>query len=160
MRKAMFSAVFIVVALALQATGAIVAAGEELELPPKLRAALVEEMRAVQREMQRVAVALPQGDWAALHDAASRIEGSYLLKRKLSPGERETLHLTLPDAFKRLDAAFHEHAQRLAQATVVRDPELSLFYVSRLNDGCIACHSRFAAQRFPGFHPASTPHAH
>jgi len=129
-------------------------------LPPKLRDALREEMRALEPAVGRLARALPKGEWQVVHDTALQVRDSFILKKALTGPERETLHRVLPEDFQRRDAAFHEHAYRLALAAHNRDAELAGFYLARLIDGCTGCHGRYARQRFPGFQASEPAHSH
>jgi len=129
-------------------------------LPAKLRDALREEMRALEPAVARLAGALPKGEWQVVHDTAVQVRDSFILKQALTGPERETLHRVLPDDFRQRDAAFHEHAYRLALAAHNRDAELAGFYFARLTEGCMGCHGRYARQRFPGFQAAEPQHAH
>lgn len=129
-------------------------------LPAKLREALREEMRALEPAVAQLAGALPKGEWQVVHDTALQVRDSFILKQALTAPERETLHRVLPEGFRQRDAAFHEHAYRLALAAHKRDAELAGFYLARLIDGCTGCHARYARRRFPGFQASEPAHGH
>lgn len=131
-----------------------------LDLPQNLRDALVEEMRAVQRDTLAIAAAIPLADWSAVEEAALRIRASYILERTLSAEDRAALGKALPEGFVLLDQRFHEDAAHLAEAARASRADTAVFYASRLFDGCTSCHARYAGARFPGFRAASDRHAH
>ena len=132
-----------------------------VDLPPRLKQALAKEMRALNEAMPRLVVALAAGDWHTIHELGGRIRDSFVMKQALSRKQRAELHRALPEGFLEIDAAFHEHAGRLAQAAASHDGELVAFYSHRLIDGCIRCHATYAGDRFPGFgKPAGQDHRH
>lgn len=130
------------------------------KLSPPLRAALIEEMQQVDRALQRGVSHAAKGEWPQLAEAADSIAGAFILKRKLTDAQREELERALPGDFLALDQKFHTTAERLAAAARASDPELALFYTSRLLEACTSCHGRFAAQRFPGLAAAQEPASH
>jgi len=132
-----------------------------IRLSPKLKQALMDEMRALNEAMPRLVVAVAAGDWHTLHDLGRRVRDGFIMKQALSGKERAELHRALPAGFLQMDAAFHEHAGRLAQAAAEHDGELVAFYSYRLMDGCIRCHATYASGKFPGFgKPAGQGHRH
>lgn len=78
------------------------------------------------------------------------------MDRKLTPAQTKELEQALPDPFKKLDAEFHQRAQKLGEAAEAHDSELVAFHFSRLIESCTVCHSAYAKSRFPGF--SSTAH--
>ena len=132
-----------------------------LDLPPAIRAALIEEMQAVLRETQAITSAIPLAEWGAVEQAAARIRASYILERKLGPEDKAALGKALPEGFVLLDQRFHDDAERLSEAAQGGQAETVVFYTSRLLDGCVSCHARYASTRFPGFAARSgAPHGH
>ncbi len=136
-----------------------------LELPPDLREILLEEMREVEVNARDLVPALARGDWKEAENLAGKIEGSYILKKKLTREQEKKLHAALPELFQQMDEKFHETARRLGEAAKNRDSELSSFYFYRLTQSCQECHGRFAPERFPGFKEPSKglrkhPHGH
>ena len=121
-----------------------------LELAPELRQKLVAEMVAVQAAVRRIVDGIAFGDWKAVGEAARGIDESYILRKELSAAEREALHRALPPDFRRLDAAFHRDAARLAEAAAHGDGDLVTFRFYKLLDGCVTCHRAYAGHRFPG----------
>lgn len=137
------------------------AAEPVLELPPKLQQALVDEMIAINEGVRALPEAIVKADWERLAGTGRRIEQSYILKQRLSEGERGTLVQSLPDSFKYLDRRLHQHAGKLAQAAERRDGELVRFYFSRMLDSCAGCHAVYAKHRFPGYaRPGNSGHQH
>lgn len=132
-----------------------------LQLTPSIRAALIEEMQSLARDMQLITAAIPRAEWEPIEQAATRIRGSFILEKKLSAEDRETLGKTLPDGFLLLDQRLHDDAAHLAMAAREGHADVVVFLAARMLDGCVACHSRYVGSRFPGFRPApSEPHRH
>ena len=130
-------------------------------LSPKLQQALTDEMRALNEAMPRLVVAVAVGDWHTIHELGGRIRDSFIMKQAMSRKERAELHRALPQGFLQMDADFHAHAGRLAQAAAEHDGELVAFYSYRLMDGCMRCHAAYASDKFPGFgKPAGRGHQH
>jgi hypothetical protein len=124
-----------------------------LELSTSLRALFVSEMQQVDRGFQRVALALPRGDWAAVEEGARLILRASILEKPLSDEQREELLRALPEDFLALDSRFHRSAEKLASAARARDADLVALHFSRLAEGCVTCHDTYATGRFPGFAP-------
>jgi hypothetical protein len=132
-----------------------------LRLAPKLRTALLAEMAGLKRETAGLATDLAAGEWASVAARSARVRDSYVMKQKLAAAELDQLEHGLPADFHAADSAFHRHADRLAQAAHERDRELAVFYFSKLMEGCVDCHARFARHRFPGLGPEMVPaHGH
>lgn len=132
-----------------------------IELSPDLLELLRAEMREISSGVQTITVSLAMADWDAIERTGSKIRDSYIMKQKLTAGQKHELHHSLPDAFKHLDAQFHARAGKLAAAAVTQDYELVSFHFSRLIESCASCHVKFASNRFPGFAaPAATDHSH
>jgi hypothetical protein len=139
------------------------AAGEPaLKLSPKLRAALVAEMAGLKTGMVELTGALATGDWARAGKRALAIRDSHILKQKLSRSELVELEHALPAEFQAMDARFHRHAEALAHAAEQKNGELTGFYLGRMIEGCIACHSHYATHTLPGFRAVAPAagHAH
>ena len=137
-----------------------VGTNQELALTPEVRELLRAEMREVATGTQQLAVAIAGADWATVAATAGRIRASYIMAKRLSPGQRTELERALPGRFKLLDAGFHERAGRLAAAATAHDAELTAFHYSRLVEACTTCHAEFARTRFPGFAPPAEPEHH
>lgn len=133
--------------------------GETITLDPELLALLQAEMREITVGVQKVPVAIAQGDWETLEQTGQSIRSSYIMAKTLTSEQKQTLKSTLPARFKQLDSAFHSRAGQLAQAARARDSELASYHYSRLIEGCAQCHSLYAREKFPGFAPAEE-HGH
>lgn len=122
-----------------------------LSLSPKLRVALVAEMAAVKEGVAGLSTSLATGEWEAAAQRAERIRDSYIMKQKLTLVELEELERALPADFAEMDSQFHRHAEGVAHAAMEHNYELAVFYLSRMMEGCGACHARYATHRFKGF---------
>ena len=119
-------------------------------LSPELRQLLIMEMRQIDEGMGELLSAIAAGDWETIETISSGIQHSFILKQKLTDPQRHELHEKLPDEFLRMDVLFHETAGKLASIAPHRSTDLATFYYSRLVEGCVNCHARFAPERFPG----------
>ncbi|MEO8196733.1 MAG: hypothetical protein ABI689_08430 [Thermoanaerobaculia bacterium] len=135
-------------------------AGGVSALSPDLRALFRLEMAGLQGAMLELLPAVVSGDWEKVENVAERIRSGFVLAQKLTEAQREELDGALPAGFLERDAEFHEMATGLAAAAREHQPELVSFYVYKLTDGCIGCHTRHAQARFPGFASAAAPAAH
>jgi hypothetical protein len=122
-----------------------------LDLPSKLRTALVAEMVGLREGVADIAVKLASGEWEAVANRAMRIRDSFIMKQKLSHEELAHLEHALPTEFLVLDEQFHRHADSLAKAAHGRDGELATFYYYKMTEGCVGCHARYATHTFKGF---------
>jgi len=169
MFKRSFATVLITASIAVPLTGSSAephAGATKVETPvlvltPKLRDALVAEMAGLKGGIAELAMALSGGEWDKLARRAERIRDSYIMKQKLSTEEIAQLHRALPAEFLGLDERFHRHAESLAHAAQQHDGELAVFYLSRMTEGCVTCHARYATHVFKGFKPApQAAHSH
>lgn len=134
---------------------------QSVALSPELTSLLQQEMREIAAGVQAVGLALAIADWRAIEDTSAKIRASYIMERKLTPAQAKELEDRLPEGFKRLDAEFHQRAERLGDAAAKRDPEVVAFQYSRLLESCAQCHAAYAGARFPGFAgPAAQGHSH
>ena len=132
-----------------------------LVLSPGLLELLRAEMREISGGVGSVPLALAMGDWNAIHDTGVKLRDSYIMKKSLTPTQKAELQRVLPEAFRRLDAGFHQRAEQMARAAAAHDAELVVFHYSRLVEGCTLCHGAFAPERFPGLaSPAAEGHHH
>lgn len=130
-------------------------------LSPGLRELFKLEMLGLQGAMLELLPAVAAGDWEAIAGTAVRIQNGFVLAQKLTPEQREELDRKLPAGFLERDAEFHEVASGLEHAAHRKQADLVPFYVYKLTEGCVGCHSRFAQTRFPALAPAHGPaHAH
>ena len=135
------------------------AATRSLQLSPGVKSLLTAEMVEIAGGVQGMALSIASADWASIQSTSTRIRESYIMEKRLTPGQAEELERALPERFKELDAEFHARALRLGTAAAAHDAELVVYHYSRLIDSCTACHAAYAAARFPGF-AAPTSHAH
>ena len=125
--------------------------GESIKLSGELRQLLRLEMAAVQEGVQALIPAIAAGNWTLVAEIANKLHDSYIMQAKLSDQQRDELHESLPAAFQEMDHTFHHSAKLLAGAAEDGNAEVVTFYLQRLTESCVSCHSRFAVERFPGF---------
>lgn len=137
------------------------ATSKEVKLSPQLLNLLRAEMREISRGMQGVALSVATADWKSIQETSTKIRASYIMEKKLTPALAKELDQALPEQFKRLDAEFHQRAEKLGSAAAAHDPEMAAFQYSRLMESCAQCHSAYARSRFPGFAaPVQQPRPH
>ncbi|HEX6141788.1 MAG TPA: cytochrome c [Geminicoccaceae bacterium] len=119
------------------------------ELTPKLRDLLRQEMASVLVASQEILGAVVTGDHATIADRAQRIHDSFILEQSLSDQDRKDLMSAVPPEFVELDRAFHETSAELAAAARAGDVERELITFGEMTGACVACHARFAGDRFP-----------
>ncbi len=124
---------------------------KQLALSPGLRDLLVQEMRAIEEGMTALITAIASGEKQDVAKIGRKMKDSFIMKRKLTKAQVEELGRSLPPYFKELDRSFHRSAGMLAHAAEMGNWEVVNFYFSRLTEGCIDCHSRYATRRFPAF---------
>ena len=95
-------------------------------------------------------VAIASGNWQEVADIGEHIRHSYIMQQQLTDAQLAELHHELPPAFQELDQTFHRSAGMLAHAAEMKNAEVVNFYFYKLTDTCVACHRKFAADRFPG----------
>ena len=126
---------------------------ETITLEPELLALLQAEMREITIGVQKIPVAIAQGDWETLSQTSESIRSSYIMAKSLTREQKQALKSNLPARFKQLDSAFHNRAGELAHAAEARNFELASYHYSRLIESCAQCHSLYAREKFPGFGP-------
>jgi hypothetical protein len=131
--------------------GASVPAAEPVrpKLTPKLRDLLRQEMASVLLASQEILGALAIGDHGTVAGRAQQIYDSFILEQSLTEQDRQDLEAAVPPEFVELDRSFHETSAALAEAARAEDVEQELSAFARMTEACIACHGRFAADRFP-----------
>jgi len=127
-----------------------VAHTQKVHLDKDIQQLLQQEMKAVEEGVTALIPAIARGEWDQVAEIGRNIEQSYLLKQKLTPEQRHSLHKSLPARFIQLDQAFHESAGMLAHGAEMRKPDIVNFYVYKLSSACVECHTEFAAEKFPG----------
>jgi len=126
---------------------------QTVKLDKEIHQLLLQEMQAIEKGMTGLIPAVARGEWDKVAGIGKNIQQSYLLKQKLTVEQRHSLHKSLPKRFIQLDQAFHESAGMLAHAAEMRKPDIVNFYVYKLSNACVECHSEFATERFPSLTP-------
>jgi hypothetical protein len=108
-------------------------------------------------DIQAISLSLATADWQSIRETSGKIRDSYIMKKTLTPAQKEELKHALPERFKHLDGAFHQRADKLAEAAANRDAEAAIFHYSRMIEGCVNCHSVYAQSRFAGFSSEKPP---
>ena len=120
-------------------------------LSPELRNLLLKEMRELQKGLMSIIPAYTSGNWREIEDIGLQMEHSYILKQNITKEQINEFHSSLPGQFIELDQRFHYFAGMLSHAAKIRKQELVGFYLSKLSETCVACHSKYATHRFKGF---------
>jgi hypothetical protein len=120
-----------------------------LQLPADIKPLLLEEMQQLQQGMMNLIPAVVSGNWDEITNIAKKMQHSYIMKQKLTSKQMHSLHQSLPPAFIDLDHNFHRSAGMLAHVAEEKKMELVNFYVYKLTESCVQCHSKYAQQRFP-----------
>ena len=131
-------------------------AHDTINLSPDTQILLQAEMQELAAATQTMVIAYVSGDWKSIQRIGGQISDSYVMKQNLTAAQKQELAHKLPERFKRLDAEFHERADRLQSAAADADSELVAFHFYRLLESCATCHSEYAASRFPGFSSLAT----
>jgi len=124
--------------------------GTEIHLSAGLHQLLNEEMAAIESGMQALIPNISSGEWETVASIAQNISDSFIMKQKLTVAQKEELHQALPPLFIEMDQDFHASAAMLAHAAGMKNADVVNFYFFKLTNACVACHTKFAAQRFPG----------
>ena len=122
----------------------------DIHLSAGLSHLLNQEMVAIEKGMQDLVPAISSGEWEAVASIAQKISDSFIMKQKLTATQKEELHQVLPQHFIEMDQDFHSSAGMLAHAAEMKNSDVVNFYFFKLNNSCVACHSKYATQRFPG----------
>jgi hypothetical protein len=125
--------------------------GEVISLSAETRDLLRREMNEIKLGMESLVSAIAAGDWQTIKATGRRIKHTYIFKKQLTQQQKQELHNILPPGFKELDKRFHYYAGMLAHVAEERDRELVNYYFYKMNESCGSCHSKYAAERFPGF---------
>ncbi len=125
-------------------------AGNTIPLSADLRSLLVAEMVAIENGMKNLVSAISSGEWEKVTSIAQNIGNSFIMKQKLTTAQKDELHRVLPAQFIEMDQDFHSSAGMLAHAAGMKNADVVNFYFFKLNSACVACHTKYATQRFPG----------
>ncbi len=120
-------------------------------LSADLRALLRQEMISLDRAMGTLGSDIVQGRWESASATAAQMRDSFIFKQALTQEQAHELHAKLSQGFIDMDVRFHKQADKLADATHQRDPELSVFYYGQMMNSCVQCHTTHAPNNFPGF---------
>jgi len=125
-------------------------------LSPELRALLKQEMQALQSGMVAVIPAFVSGDLSTVEKIARNMKDSFILRQAITQEQMHELHSTLPEPFIKMDQEFHYFAGMLSHTAKRKNLELVNFYISKLTESCVACHSQYATHKFPGLSSGKT----
>lgn len=125
------------------------------ELPPRIRALLIQEMQEIDKASQQIHAAIVQGDHDTVALKAQAIHDSFIMEQEMSPADEEALLAAVPKAFLALDEELHELSSKLAEAARARDTKLQMQKFAQMTKGCVGCHSTYASARFPGLDSTS-----
>jgi hypothetical protein len=135
-------------------------AGNKILLSAELRNLLGEEMVAIENGMKNLVPAISSGEWEKVTSIAQNISNSFIMKQKLTTAQKDELHRLLPSQFIEMDQDFHNSAGMLAHAAGMKNADVVNFYFFKLNSACIACHTKYATERFPGLVKGSEEDSH
>jgi len=121
----------------------------KVQFPAEVKQLFLQEMASLQAGMSSLVPAIVSGNWDEIAATGEQMNDSYIMKHKLSASQRKAIHQSLPPAFIEMDRGFHRSAGMLAHAAKKKNSELVNFYFYRLVDTCVACHSKYATDRFP-----------
>lgn len=121
------------------------------KLTPKLQDLLRQEMLSINDASQEILAAMVAGDDERVATLAQQIHDSFILRQSMTPEDKADLMATVPDEFVQMDRGLHEVSAELARAARANDRPLQKQHFSRMIDACIACHTRYATDRFAGF---------
>lgn len=120
------------------------------ELPPRVRALLLEEMNSILDATGKILGALVRGQDSAVAEQARAIHDSFILKQEMTEADRKALKAAVPAAFVERDRAFHELTARLAEAARKGNGTLQEELFGEMVGACRECHAEHAQDRFPG----------
>lgn len=118
-------------------------------LPSNVRALLLEEMNAILLASQEILDAMVRGDHETVAINAQAIHDSFILRQKMTDEDRQALRNAVPDSFVQQDQAFHTLTAKLAAAARNGDHSKQKILFDEMLGSCIACHERYAHDRFP-----------
>lgn len=127
------------------------------ELTPKLRGLLIKEMRQIDQAMQDVFSAIIKGEHERVAEKGQAIHDSFILKQSLTEEDRQDLKAAVPSAFLQMDAHLHELAASLAESGHSEDTPRQLETFTKMTEACVACHSTYTTDRFPGLKAPAVP---
>lgn len=151
--KRLTVAMTLVAASCLVATAVVAAEPAEAnvasKMPAHVRQLLIQEMNAVLDASKRILDALVRGQDDVVAENTQAIHDSFILRRQMTPEDKQALLEAVPEAFVERDQAFHEVSARLAEAAREKDTARQLRLFNDMVGACVECHSRHATERFP-----------
>jgi hypothetical protein len=130
------------------------------ELSQELRTLFSQEMVALKKGLQQITASYIAGDWSTIESTALKMEQSYILRQNLTNQQMHQLHSLLSPAFIKLDGEFHYLAGMLNHAAKMEKVEMIGFYLSKMSETCVSCHSQYAAHKFPLFKTTVSNNSH
>jgi len=124
-----------------------------VSLPKELEQLLLKEMNSLEKGLSQLMPEVVSGNWKNIQDIGQKMHDSYILKQSLSKDQIQQLHRSLPEGFKRLDHQLHHSAGMMAHAAEKKNMELVNFYLYKVIETCVSCHSQYATDRFPQLTP-------
>ena len=121
------------------------------DLSIELKALFSQEMFALQEGLQQITKAYISGNWSTIESIALKMEQSYILKQNLTNQQMHQLHSLLSPSFLKLDGEFHYLAGMLNHSAKMKKVEMIGFYLSKMSETCVGCHSQYATEKFPLF---------
>lgn len=122
-------------------------------LSPGLQQLFSSEMLALQEGMMELVPLYVAGKLQEIAVIAGKMEDSLVLKKNLTRSQMHELHTKLPASFIAQDQQFHYLAGMLEHVAEVGKIELVGFYIAKMGEACVACHSTYAGNRFPNLVP-------
>lgn len=122
---------------------------QALALPQELNNVLRKEMNALKLGLSSLMPEVIAGNWQQIQSIGQKMHDSYILKQSLSKEQVSHLHHSLPKHFLTLDHQLHHSAGMMAHAAEKKNMELVNFYLYKITETCVSCHSQYATHRFP-----------
>ena len=122
-------------------------------LSPGLRELFSREMVELQNAMVALLPLYISGNLDEIATIARTMERSYVLKKNLTESQIHELHTKLPGPFMELDQQFHYFAGMLEHVADMEKIELVGFYISKMSETCLRCHTEYATHAFPALAP-------
>lgn len=119
-------------------------------LTGKLRGLLVREMIEIESAMHVTYSAIIRGDHDAVAQNGQAIHDSFILEQSLTEQDHQDLKAAVPEEFLQMDGQFHQLAAALAEAGQQKNSEQQVEVFNRMTESCVACHGRYATDRFGG----------
>ena len=125
-----------------------------------LRDLLKKEMIALEKGMLAIFPAYVAGEMKKIENIAHDMKNSFILKQELTDAQAHELHTVLPQPFIALDQNFHYLSGMLEHVAERKKTELVGFYIAKLSEACVSCHSQYATHKFPAFISKKEKHEH